>query len=48
MQAAVPPGSTYFGQFQRTAAEFLIEHRNDAEALAELETYALRNQPGDR
>ncbi len=44
----VPPGHTYFGQFQRTAAEYLIELRNDAEALAELETYSTRNQSGDR
>lgn len=25
----------------------VAQHRNDAAALAELETYALRNQPGD-
>ncbi len=44
----IPHGRTYLGQFQRTAAEFLIEHCNDAEALAELETHSLRNRTGDR
>ncbi|MDR3635119.1 MAG: hypothetical protein P4L84_15045, partial [Isosphaeraceae bacterium] len=36
----IPPRNAYFDQFQRTAAELLVEFRKDPEALAELDAYA--------
>jgi ankyrin repeat protein len=42
----VHPGGAYLGQFRRTAADLLTELRKDAEAVAELEAYALRSRPG--
>jgi ankyrin repeat protein len=42
---STPPGDTYFGQFQRTAAELLMQIRKDAEALAELEAYTSKVGP---
>ena len=44
--SAVPQANRYFDQFQRTAAELLAEHRKDAAALVELESYAAARWPG--
>jgi ankyrin repeat protein len=44
--SALPQANWYFHQFQRTAAEVVTEHRKDAAALAELESYATARRPG--